>query len=515
MKYLFTAEKQVKYTMLLVAVLAVWLLADVFSALSALPENLVCRFEDDAFFYATIARNAVEEGTVSFDGVSETNGFHPLWMGILTVTRFIFPNDTGFLQAASVLSSLLLFAAGIVAVIFMRGQFSPVVILPVLLLFLRYMRDFSHLAMETSILIPLAFTVLVMLDRITPESSKRFLFAFGSLLALTGLARLDASLLALLAGVWAVSRCRRRKSAVIVFSPGMVAGILYLAVNKLLFHSWLSVSGTIKASGPGVNTLFAKQLFLLSDPMGIRSPWGLYLLFLLLSVAVLFFKKTRPSVKVTSLFMILFTVSQLFLSSWRLWYWYAYPAVLFCVFVLPLLLQKLLTLFGLSERLLHTAGFMLLVVSFVSAVFWGWHYGEGNTGDFRVRNMHIAGELNRIMSDSTLIAMGDRAGSFAYFFRGGVAQVEGLAGNAELVTAIRQERLQEYLRQIGVDYILSWAGPGNSADYTSWDLSVPDRAQSMSPQNRITVYRDNEVGRWPGSNGTVILWQFGESQYVR
>jgi len=169
-------------------------------------------------------------------------------------------------------SSLLLFAAGIIVAESISRQFSLVVILPALLLFLRYMRDFSHLAMETSILIPLAFAALVLLDRVTPSSSKRLLLAFGSLLALAGLARLDAALLAVPAGAWAVSRCRwRRESAAFVFLPGVVAGVLYLAVNKLVFYSWLSVSGSIKDSGFGVNALFAKQLFLLSDPMGAVS----------------------------------------------------------------------------------------------------------------------------------------------------------------------------------------------------------------------------------------------------
>jgi hypothetical protein len=37
----------------------------------------------------------------------------------------------------------------------------------------------------------------------------------------------------------------------------------------------------------------------------------------------------------------------------------------------------------------------------------------------------------------------------------------------------------------------------------------------MSPQNRISVYRDDEIGRWPGGGGTVILWHFQESQNVR
>jgi hypothetical protein len=39
---------------------------------------------DDAFYYFVLARNAVQEGSVSLDGVSPTNGFHPLWFMLIT-----------------------------------------------------------------------------------------------------------------------------------------------------------------------------------------------------------------------------------------------------------------------------------------------------------------------------------------------------------------------------------------------------------------------------------------------
>lgn len=499
-----------------IAVLLVWLVVDVFSVLSSPAQQLVTRFEDDAFFYATISRHTVEEGILSFDGVSETNGFHPLWMGVLIVTRLIVPDQINFLRAVSALSALLMFVAGFVAVKTLCRKHSSVVVLVTFILLLRYLRDFTHLAMETSILIPLAFIALVQLDKITSSSSKRTLFFLGVTLALIGLARLDAALFAAIVGIWAVKQNGKGKlSAVIVFLPPVAIGILYLMMNILFFDSWMSVSGGIKASGLGLNTLFARQLFLLSDPLGLRSPWGLYLLFFLSSFAVLFFRKTRSSVKAVSLFLILSTVSQLFLSSWRLWYWYAYPAVLFCALCLPLLLQKLLNSLRVSKRLLHISSIVLLVSALILAVFWGWHYGGENTDDFRVRNMSIAEELNEIMSDSTLIAMGDRGGSFAYFFRGGVVQMEGLAGSAELAGSIREKRLQEYLREIGVDYVMSWTGPENTWDYTSWDLHVPDRAQSMSVPNKVTVYLEDELRRWPGSTGTVFLWRFSGRDLVR
>ncbi len=497
-------------------ILAIWLFLDVFSVLIAPPENLVCRLEDDAFFYCTIARNTVAEGIISFDGFSKTNGFHPLWMGTLIAVNSAVPDSINFLRAVSILSALLMFTAGLVAVRILRKQYSLVVILLTFIILFRYVRDFTHLAMETSILLPLAIYALYLLDRISQSSSKRSLLLLGGILPLVGLARLDAALLALLIGVWAVVlRKDRLSSALLLFSPGIIIGLAYLIVNKIYFNSWMSVSSGIKSSSLGFNTLFAKQLFLFSDPMGLRSPWGLFLLFFILSFVAISFRNVRPSVKVVSLFLILFTISQLFLSPWRLWFWYAYPAVLFTVFVLPLMLEKLVHFLKLPSRLLKVVSSILLILACTLSVTWGWNYKEGNPEDFRARNMLIAEELNLQMDDSTLIAIGDRAGSFAYFFRGGVVQMEGLAGSAELVDFIQQKMLHSYLVQQGIDYIISWTGPHNQLEYSVWELHIPDNAQCDVTPNIISIFQEDEIRRWLGTAETVFLWKFNGSQIVR
>src|SRR4051794_13644165 len=41
-------------------------------------------FEDDYFYYATIADNLVRFGRSTYDGTTLTNGFHPLWQMVLT-----------------------------------------------------------------------------------------------------------------------------------------------------------------------------------------------------------------------------------------------------------------------------------------------------------------------------------------------------------------------------------------------------------------------------------------------
>src|SRR5262245_55744707 len=45
-------------------------------------EHLIS-FEDDFFYYLKIAHTIVTQGRSSFDGLTTTNGFHPLWMAVI------------------------------------------------------------------------------------------------------------------------------------------------------------------------------------------------------------------------------------------------------------------------------------------------------------------------------------------------------------------------------------------------------------------------------------------------
>jgi len=61
------------------------------------------------------------------------------------------------------------------------------------------------------------------------------------------------------------------------------------------------------------------------------------------------------------------------------------------------------------------------------------------TGDFRIFNKSLAAELNKSIPGQ-VVAMGDRAGSFAFFYNGAVFQTEGLVEDAKeyFEIAVRQ-----------------------------------------------------------------------------
>ena len=62
------------------------------SILAAPLERLVVIVPDDAFYYPQIARSLVATGQATADGVSVTNGYHPLWLAIVTSLAAIIPD---------------------------------------------------------------------------------------------------------------------------------------------------------------------------------------------------------------------------------------------------------------------------------------------------------------------------------------------------------------------------------------------------------------------------------------
>jgi len=53
-------------------------------------------FDADAYYYFTVARNIASGAGSTYDGVTVTTGYHPLWLGITTVVHYIFTDVASF-----------------------------------------------------------------------------------------------------------------------------------------------------------------------------------------------------------------------------------------------------------------------------------------------------------------------------------------------------------------------------------------------------------------------------------
>ncbi len=68
------------------------------------PATLVRVIPDDAFYYLTIAKSIAAGHGSTFDAIHPTNGYHPLWMGLLTLVAALHPNGWLFVRTDLVLS---------------------------------------------------------------------------------------------------------------------------------------------------------------------------------------------------------------------------------------------------------------------------------------------------------------------------------------------------------------------------------------------------------------------------
>jgi hypothetical protein len=63
-------------------------------------DDLVGFVSDDAFYYLQTARHLASGGKPTFDGLHETNGFHPAWMAVTTLLAALFEDRETLLRAA-------------------------------------------------------------------------------------------------------------------------------------------------------------------------------------------------------------------------------------------------------------------------------------------------------------------------------------------------------------------------------------------------------------------------------
>ncbi|MGE5249491.1 MAG: hypothetical protein ACM3QS_04685, partial [Bacteroidota bacterium] len=177
------------------------------------PSNWFTR--DDAYYYFKVAQNLTEGRGMTFDGISPTNGYHPLWMlvnlPIFALARF---------DLVLPLRILLLLQAGLSAgtALLLYRMIRDAISLPLAVLggiwwaFNLYIHiDMYEYGLETGLASFTAALLLYLLSRFErtwreapPDRRQIALLAIAALLAL--FSRLDLVFLAFLAGAWIILR---------------------------------------------------------------------------------------------------------------------------------------------------------------------------------------------------------------------------------------------------------------------------------------------------------------------
>ena len=434
--------------------------------------------QDDFYYYLKVAQNIAHGHGSTFNGVIPTNGYHPLWEALFVAVSIF----TSKLHVVLGVQAALIWTATLITFLlsfrlFCMQQVRTLTGFALSLWVALYSLRIFIQGMEVTLTIPLVLAVIIMSLEIEFWLAGFWhACAYGLLLALTVLSRLDSAILIALiaAGLLLQPDIRRRLRSFSLagLALGLTPLVLYLASNEIIFHTLLPVSGMAKQLKAGLSPSMAPwrimnlnhpayMLVFLPIPLAIVSfPWARKHLSLLKQVvfaAVLVFP------------FVYFSILSL-RSDWPSWGWYLYSLrTAECIALVVLCSWPRLKSF-LEGR---WAAFILLGLFMFGWVVWQWPV---QTPELYAASEDLAG-FSR--THPGVYAMGDRSGSAGYLMSEPMIQTEGLMMDRNYLNELRSGRsLQEVLSEYHVRYYI---GSSNAPLAGCFKATEPSQAGPDSP----------------------------------
>ncbi|MEW6530643.1 MAG: hypothetical protein AB1473_07390 [Thermodesulfobacteriota bacterium] len=238
---------------------------------------------DDAYYYFKTAHNIVQGHGSTFDTFNQTNGYHPLWMGVCILAGLVTLNSSGYVFV--ILAFNLLFILLLSWQVLRMFSSSLGFAFSAGLVFLINWNLYTGLnllsGMETSLHLWLILVVVDYANRISWKQ-RRDLILLGALLGLTFLSRTSFVLFLPVLAFYVLSRPELRTPGVLlrigflVVAPFALIVAPYLAWNYHTTGHLQQISGLVKDFWPTALSAWEKaQLALTSilKPVLLRPLW--------------------------------------------------------------------------------------------------------------------------------------------------------------------------------------------------------------------------------------------------
>jgi hypothetical protein len=419
------------------------------------PSRLMPFVEDDFFYYLKVAQNTAAGLGSTFNGIARTNGYHPLYFVVLVSICKVSTSLVGIFRglwlvwvAASASTFLsarkLLDRPG-------SGPFLTNAL--ALVFFVTCIRIFCQ-GMEVTLSIPLGLGLLVAFRSRPANWSFGRSVAIGLLAALTVLSRLDAGFLVVALIFLTLADAEQRRGLGYRQLGGFAIGglpllVVYFAINRGYFHSWMPISGAAKQlkSSPWPTITALKSGGLNTEFLAV---------FLVYAIVAFWLARKklapgeRPVLAAAASFPFLQIGVLSWLSDWPLWGWYFY-----------------------SLRFAMLAGMVLLLALLGSAWVsrlpqWSKAVAYGLALVFLLRSHYKKEPMMDSIYDTALqiqafdrshpgmYAMGGGAGMAGYLVSDPMVQTEGLVMDPTYLLHIRHgDDLVATLRAYGVRYYIT------------------------------------------------------------
>ena len=466
--------------------------------------DVVLRFtHDDAFYYFGIARRWTRQGFPTFDGVTATNGYHPLWQWLLVAAARVFPDPVGLVRAGAAWGVLCLGLAAWMIVRRLAHEANPYRSLAYAwvagaLLFA------TIYGMESPLAALLLAAGISTAPRGTGDWTLRQALACGAATALLFLARLDALIwlvaldAVLVAGAWSgrVRQVPRLIAAVVAVQVLVVGG--YFLANWINWGHLLTVSAAVKAARAPTFSLAVPRSVLLLLAAGVTA---LGMAPLAAFGAASFRRESHTAWPlVTPAWLALANLTYLATivakGNRETYNWYFVLTVLSGAYLLPVLLERYGARWtGMPERVLKRSAFavcgLLLALSVRSKI---------TQPNGFLPQYDQAAVLASFPEDSLVLAAND-CGILGYFSHQRVINLDGLTNSWDFQTALAEDRLGPWLIDHGFNAYVS----SGSTAIEGGVVPLETRAGLQSAPRTLQLRLEPLPGAPP--SGNIRVWR--------
>jgi len=477
--------------LLCAAALAAYLLAAIPSVWSA--RLGVNQFQDDAFYYLVPAKHLLQQGRFTFDGVTPTYGFHPLWMLVtVTLTAIVGPGAAPehLVFAMNLVEKAIQgIAAALCIAWYVRereADGSAAGFLGIALLLLCPYYIVFDQGMETTLAVALLAASVQALRRDRP-------IMLGMLLALLFLCRLDSGIfVGLPLALYAVWSRRGEPHRGWAIAPLIVAMVAMPLAYLVATGSPVPISGAIKSSFPAIT--WHGSYFI--EPLNVAAMYGwrtllhglnVWLCAVLLSVGLAavaiarFAREPRNDVLAVAVVAVALVANLLLFQKWE-------KSVDPRYFALPMAAVMFVLVAGVAGATRRVRVLGQLTIAAVAAAF----VLEAVVLAARLpASMHAKDATQRVYLDlmkvlpAEAVIAGTDVGALAFWTGRRVVNLDGVMNDFEFQKTLRDRKLADYLRRQGVTHI------GTAL----WDADQTYTARPTEPMYRHQIDPDATHGR--------------------
>ena len=423
-------------------------------------------YEDDSYFYLQIARNISQGFGSTFDGINPTNGYHPLWMWVVTIIAFassIFTQSKlALLFFVTLLSNTIVFT---IAFKLIKNPF-----LKVMAIASAYYCGFT---MEAILLALIA--VLFVNEAIKIAPNVRTLSALAFIFPLI---RIDTAYIPILvsAYLFAIQSNINFKSAITIVVMAALGALINISFQKILFGELYTVSSYMKASGLNTLRLYDQ---LLHNYLS----FGNLLRFLVLGITGFVIAKTKG---VKSHYFIIFSIFTSFvfvhgiLSYLRDWY---FAVSIFAGIAITDGLFK-----GAAPKIVDMANAGVSII----LVFAGGYYIQAHATDIKETRKFISSVNEKVGSDQRIFQI-DGSGYTGYWLNAHVVNGDGLVNSFEYAKKLKRNQLKTYVADNKICYLLRNSA-ANDSDYLADFHGLQIRKDAATAIVETGETRNNLVG---------------------